>query len=226
MIYSNKIDLIEFINEINDCEYTIVKIGEEFPNYYPRNDIDIFCTDINKVAKKILKVGNKYLDQDFKIEISEKDFYHKQIDFLLEGQIDFRFDLFGAFPEYHNVTIKKSYFYSLIDKRKEKIITHKEIGHKIFVPDTIDEIIVRYLDYLEYFSKRKDKIKHLDYVRKKINESDVLESFLDRFYEHISMPLQKEKYYSYTKKKLAIIDILKKVKNKGLSGSIKKVLFG
>ena len=103
MIYSNKIDLIEFINEINDCEYTIVKIGEEFPNYYPRNDIDIFCTDINKVAKKILKVGNKYLDQDFKIEISEKDFYHKQIDFLLEGQIDFRFDLFGAFPEYHNV---------------------------------------------------------------------------------------------------------------------------
>ncbi len=226
MIYSNKLELIEFIDEINDCEYTVAKIWEEFPNYYPRNDIDIFCADINKVAKKILKVGNKYLDQDFKIEISEENIYHKQIDFMLDEQIDFRFDLLGAFPEYKNVTIKKSYFYSLIDKRKEKIITHNEIGHKIFVPDSIDEMIVRYLDYLEYFAKRNDKIKHLDFVRKKIGESDILESFLDRFYKHISFPIHKEKYSSYTKKKLALIDILKKVKNKGLVGSIKKVLLG
>lgn len=226
MIYSNKIELIEFINEINDCKYTIVKIGEEFPNYYPRNDIDIFCTDINKVAKKIMKVGNKYLDQDFKIEISEENVYHKQIDFMYDEQIDFRFDLYGAFPEYKNVTIKKSYFYSLIDKSKEKIITHNEIEYKIFVPETVDEMIVRYLDYLEYFAKRNDKIKHLDFVRRKVEESDVLESFLDRFYEHISLPVQKERYSFYTKKKLAFIDILKKVKNKGLIGSIKKVLFG
>ena len=59
-----------------------------------------------------------------------------------------------------------------------------------------------------------------------MQESDVLESFLDRFYEHISLPVQKERYSFYTKKKLAFIDILKKVKNKGLIGSIKKVLFG
>jgi hypothetical protein len=226
MRYSNKINLLEFIHELNECDYVIIKIWDNFPNYYPQSDLDIFCTNINLIAEKILTIGNKYLDQEFKININESENYHKQIDFIYMEQIDFRFDLFGSFPDYKNVNIKNSYLYSVIDNKVEKLIGYNNKEIKVFIPCVIDEMIVRYLDYLEYFVKRKDKIRHLDFIRNGIIQNANLESFLDRFYNYISLPIEKKEYSFITKNKLAVIDVLRKVKNKGILGSIKKVLLG
>jgi len=88
--FSNKLNLIDFINKFNCCEYAIIKIWDDFPNYYPNSDIDIFCLNINEIAKKIIASGNTYLEKGFEIEIVEIDSCHKQVDFVLDGKIDFR----------------------------------------------------------------------------------------------------------------------------------------
>jgi len=226
MMYSNKLDLTEFFDELKDIEYVIVKISDDFPNYYPGSDVDIFCLDVNKIAKRILKVGNKYLNQNFYIRIDESKSNLKQIDFVYDGKIDFRFDLYGAFPKYSNINIRKFYFYSIIDRRTQRTLNYNKKKISVWVPEIIDEMIIRYLDYLEYFAKRKDKIKHLDFIRKEINESLSLEVFLDRFYLYISFPENRPSISYLKKKKLVVADLLAKVRRRGIFGSIKKILFG
>jgi hypothetical protein len=186
--YSNKLDLDRFFYHARDQIYVIVKPDGEFPNYYERSDIDIFCYDKDEFAKAILGVGNQYVLEGFEIVVADKKDSHTHIDFYFNGKLDFRFDLYESFPQYKKVQIKKHYIYSVIENAIPLDRDFDGERYQIYVPSVVDDLLLRYIEYIEWYEVRPDKIKHLDYIARSIEEDHGRISFLDRLHLYTYLP--------------------------------------
>lgn len=224
-MYSNKLNLREFFFAVRKNEYVIIKMSKKFPNYYKRSDIDVLCNDVKEFIESILEVGNKYLSQGFIIEvINNEDNVHTFVDFYIDGDLDFRFDLYSAMPLLNSIKMKPSYFYSVIDRRRSFLIDFNGEKYPIYIPSEIDEIILRYLDYMELYEKRPDKIKHIDYIRDKITDEKIRKSFFDRLHIYAEFPPTENKschMRSYIMSKYFSLPLFyfKKIKSRGVIGS-------
>ena len=163
---------------------------DEFPEYAIGSDIDIFCYDINNIANIILQNTNQYISDKITIEIKE---LNKQIyvDIKEYDKIHFRFDLYGELPNYKNVKIKPCLFSSIIEHATSKSILNNELTVK--VPCLIDEIIIRYIEYHEWYAQRPDKIKHINYIEKMIDLEMVDTTlFFDKLHYYTELPMVTE----------------------------------
>ena len=189
MKYSNILNLDKIFYAVKDEEYAIIKLSEEFPNYYKRSDVDIFCADVGEFAKVVLEVGNRYLSKTIHVEVTTyEDNAHTYIDFYFDGDLDFRFDLYSKMPCFNAIKIKDHFFYSVIDRRIKIEREYNDSKYPIFVPSDLDEIILRYLEYMEWYEKRPDKIKHLDYILDRIGDEKTRKNFLDRLHLYAELP--------------------------------------
>ena len=143
--------------------------------------------------------------------------------------IHFRFDLYGTLPTYKNILIKEAFFSSVIEN--SHIVEQNE--SKVKVPSQIDENILRYIEYQEWYGQRPDKIKHIEYLEEKIKNSEMdINSLLDKLHYYIELPQVEEnrqvsssgavRYFNY------LFDLLKKVlrviKEKGLRKTLKLII--
>lgn len=225
----NHLDLPSFFQQFSHVNYVIVKLNDVFPDYYPGSDIDIFTTDIEKLTREILKLGKRYITDETNFSVTEVTEKHLHVDYLHKGEIDFRFDIYGAIPSYSKLNIKEYLLYSIIDRRKEKTIAVNDKTCKVFVPDTIDDLLIRYYEYLEYYEERPEKLKHLDYVYEKIKDwdEDKRDTFFNRLHMYTSMPEIRQdsrKSYFFNKYFSSIKFYYSKFKRHGFTGVIKKVL--
>jgi hypothetical protein len=226
-MYSNKLNLKEFFFAVQKTEYVIIKMSKEFPNYYKRSDIDVFCNDVKEFSKCLLEVGNKYLFQNFIIEVkNNEENVHTYIDFYIDGDLDFRFDLYSAMPPLLNtIKMKPYYFYSVTDRRRSFLIDFNGEKYPIYIPSEIDELILRYLEYMEWYEKRPDKIKHLDYILDKISDTKIRKLFFDRLHIYAEFPPTEYKGYhmrSYIMSRYFNLPLFyfKNIKSKGLICSL------
>lgn len=183
MIYSNKLDLQEFFNALSDEIYCVIKPNEDFPNYYEYSDVDIFCFDINIIANIILTIGKKYINNNnFDIKVSNLSNYQTHIDFYYNknNKLDFRFDLYQAFPEYNRVKVKQNFFSTIIENRN---LNNKNI----YVPDKIDDLILRYIEFIEYYDIRADKLKHFQYILDNASQSE-RKLLFDKLHYYTTLP--------------------------------------
>ncbi|MFC2128720.1 hypothetical protein ACFLRR_02470 [Bacteroidota bacterium] len=195
-IYSNKLDLAKFFRGISELEYVIIKPSQDLPNYYPGGDIDIFCLNMQEFGRKILTFGNEYVGIGLEIKVEESiNGENLIIDFIDNEKIDFRFDLYSSLPHYKNVKIKAWLFYSVIDNRK-RLQKKSNIEYTIFVPSEIDDLILRYIEYYEWYKRRPDKLKHIDYIRDKIVSGSIRNRFFDKLFLYTDM-LSQEKPKSH-----------------------------
>ncbi len=173
MKYSNKLNLLKFFNNLSNEKYVIVKLNEDFPNYYFHSDIDIFCINMEKFSKKILQIGNQYAKQNWNIKIKSTN-ENTKIDFYYKNQekLDFRFDIFSTLPKYKKIKIKPGLFYSIIENQIKQNFKYKDKEIKISIPSEIDDLILRYYEFIEYYEQRPDKIKHLEIILKKIEKNE------------------------------------------------------
>lgn len=189
MAESNLINLDEFFFNISDRIYCIVKLDENFPVYKTGDDIDIFCYDIISLSKKILAVGNKYVNNRYEMKItSDLNYQHIYIDFFLESKLEFRFDLYGALPYYSNIRIKPALFSSIIENAVPKTRTFQNQKYDIFLPNETDEMLIRYIEYIEWYKQRPDKIKHLNYILSNSDEKKRI-TLLDKIHYYTELPL-------------------------------------
>ncbi|MCU4165571.1 hypothetical protein [Carboxylicivirga caseinilyticus] len=209
------INLIDFFKTIEyDC-YCIIKIDDKFPEYSIGDDIDIFCFDISHIIKNLLIVTNQYIDKGFTAQITKRSETHTHFDILNKNKIEIRFDLYQQFPGYKNLNIKKSLFDVIIEKREKKMINNSLF---VYVPNKIDELILRYIEYHEWYAERPDKIKHIEYILKNAEDKT---KFLDRIHHYTALPKYHEhkiiiKSDKQTKRKINIrntISLLKKSKH-------------
>jgi hypothetical protein len=185
-----KIDLIQIFKLLENKFYCIIKIPDEFPEYAIGSDIDIFCYDINNIANIILQNTNQYISDKITIEIKD---LNKQIyvDIKEYDKIHLRFDLYGELPNYKNVKIKPCLFSSIIEHATSKSILNNELTVK--VPCLIDEIIIRYIEYHEWYAQRPDKIKHINYIEKMIDLEMVDTTlFFDKLHYYTELPMVTE----------------------------------
>ena len=97
------------------------------------------------------------------------------IDFIENKELIFRLDIYQTLGNYNKIILK--------DSLKDVILETKEIlnleSYKINVPKKIYDNILRYIEYIEYFDIRQDKVKHLNYLEKNIeNEAFFIELYI------------------------------------------------
>lgn len=210
MKYPDKLDLNIFFSELDSQKYVIIKLTD-FPDYYSGNDIDIFCCDIDEIARKIIYLGKQYLDKGFEIVVKNVNPSHKFIDFIFADKIEFRFDLYGELPVYEKVCIQKNYFTNIIENRVPVATDFKSGQYNIYVPSQIDELILRYIEYIEWYEIRPDKIKHLDYIIDVINNDSEKMIFLDKLHQFTGSPTPSYRNEERVCNKFKIIFRLKKI---------------
>ena len=169
---------------IENHDYVAIKLSPSFPKYTPGEDIDIFCRDIESFSRKVIAFLSQYVVDDFSIKVHKlHNKFH--IDLIDKSSIHFRFDLIGEQPQYKNIRIKKSFFDVVIEGAHKKNIS----GFEVKVPSDVDECILRYIEYIEWFEQRPDKIKHINYINTLINVN-VLDAnkIFERLYYFTSIP--------------------------------------
>lgn len=196
---SSRLDLKDIFEHLKEEQYCIVKKPIKFPKYEEGEDIDIFCYFVERVIEKLLF---KLKDYPFEIKV-KKENKRAYIDLLKDDKIYFRFDIYGEIPKYKNILIKDAFFSSIIEN------SHFE--NNIKVPSKIDEMIIRYLEYQEYYAQRPDKIKHIEYIKEYLNEKNK-KIFFDKLHYYTELPQLDYK----VKKPSFIREFLKYVKNRVL----------
>jgi len=214
----SKLDLLKIFGTIEES-YAIIKLPKEFPKYQVGSDLDIFCLDIQKMTSHILSFLN-----DYNIRIT-KNINQIYIDVLDGDAIYFRFDLYQALPNYNNISIKEGFFSTVVESAKSIEIA----GYKIMVPSDIDEIVLRYIEYQEWYALRPDKIKHIEYIEDKIKKNNInKELFLDKLHYYTTLPKVQVDIKSKTGKYSYIQDKSKKVfrylKQYGLQKTVSKII--
>jgi hypothetical protein len=183
-----KIDLKPLFEKLIDKAYCVIKLPDEFPQYKIGSDLDIFCYDVEDTARIVLEYFQEIITNDLTLKIinMEDQIY---IDVMDKDKINFRFDLYGALPAYKNILIKEDFFSSVI----ENSLVIKGRGAAVKVPSKIDESILRYIEYHEWYEQRPDKIKHIDYLEEKfLNKEIEINKFLDKLHYYTKLPKVKE----------------------------------
>jgi len=187
MKYSNRLDLDKFFFNVKDQVYVIVKNNEDFPNYCKGSDIDIFCYDSSAFAKRILSIANSYLDKGFEVKVSNKGASQTYIDFFLNDELEFRFDLYESLPQYKKIHLKPHYILSVIENAATVEREFDGSRYSLRIPSIIDESLLRYIEYIEWYELRPDKIKHLDYITEKIDDNTKAQ-FLNKLHFYTALP--------------------------------------
>lgn len=152
-----KIDLIKLLFEIED--YILIKKSKEFPDYVSGSDIDLLVMDKDTTIQKVRDFYES--DLSFKRDLRVTDNkYHCHIDFLVDGKLDIRIDLIHNFDFFTFFSVKTSF---LIKVFKDRQIIKLENG-SVFIPAPEDDLTIRYFEYLEYFDRFANKVKHIDYI--------------------------------------------------------------
>lgn len=154
------LDLNEIFNLLED--YVIIKMNSYFPKYKINEDVDILTINLKKNINIIL---DNYDKNNFVLKITQiKNNNHYHIDFYqktIVNQLHFRIDIFNEL-NYLKFDVDNSVVNYIIDNKINYIVDQVSL----FVPKFEDELSLRYMEYMEYKDVRKDKIKHLDYVKK------------------------------------------------------------
>jgi len=184
------INLKEIFKKLEHETYSIIKLSNDFPNYKTGSDIDIFCLNTENIAKKILAFSNRYLNKGYEIQINENE-NKIYIDFLNENKIDFRFDLYKKIPSYIYLNIKPALFESIIENSCQKKIDN---DFYVYIPNIVDELIIRYIEYQEWYGRRPDKIKHIEYINNFICDEILKKTFLNKLHHYTALPRNYEEF--------------------------------
>jgi len=185
-----RLDLDRFFYDLRDMPYVVVRGGpESFPAYVKGADIDIFCYDKKDVGRRILATGNESVTGGMEIRVTDdRDTVHTHVDFVENGELDFRFDLYGRFPQYTKTCIKEHLLLSVIENARTVERKWKDRPYLFYQPSDIDDLLLRYIEYVEYYEQRPDKVKHLDFILKSLEDDRSRIGFLDKLHRYTDLP--------------------------------------
>lgn len=183
-----KLDLLKFFQLIENESYVVIKPSCKIPDYDIGSDIDMFCYFTDKIVGKITIFLSEYLDGKSKITVIDSP-TKVHVDFIVNNEINLRFDLYKQLPIYRNISLKPAFFSSVIESSLVRNITENNRTASVKVPSETDDLILRYVEYHEYYAARPDKIKHVEYIQQKVagNESEQIK-MLDKLHYYTAFP--------------------------------------
>ena len=153
----NKIPLLDLIQKIDGA--VILKISETFPNYERGDDLDLLVLDRSDAIRAIYKFAEKVLENGIELRVTDTP-GHCHADFLFDGGLEIRIDLIDNFEFYSKLAVKNGFVAKIFKDRRAR-----SCGDLVYyVPSEEDNLTIRYFEYLEWFDRRPDKVKHMDYI--------------------------------------------------------------
>lgn len=166
-----KLDLLVLFKLIENEQYVVIKPSCKLPDYDIGSDIDIFSYHVDKIAELIATFLTNYVDDKSYFAVTD-GLAKIHVDFLVNDKINFRFDLYKRLPNYKNISLKPAFFSSVIESALTRELTENEVSATVKIPSETDDLILRYVEYHEYFAQRPDKIKHIEYIQNKLSSSE------------------------------------------------------
>lgn len=151
---NNNIDISFLFNSLED--YVVLKCNDMLPRFTIHQDIDFLVKDIEKTVNII----KSYVDPNkWRISIRKLNDNQCHVDLFTHesSKLILRFDIVDK------LVYKK---FSLHPHIEYYILKNRTHNGTCFVPCLVDDLSIRYCEYIEYINIRKDKIKHLNYVKK------------------------------------------------------------
>lgn len=184
------INIKEIFDALNiQHKYSIVKISEDFPHYMPNSDIDIFCLNPGKLSQTIIHLMHKYIDDGYEINIDEQDNYI-QVDLLKDNKLDIKWDIYKSLPSYQNVSIRDSLYDVVVEGSVLKRFGKSAEDHvDVYVPNFLDDLLIRYIEYHEWYPHRGDKLRHAEYIENFLKNDHERRVFFDRVHYYTKIPL-------------------------------------
>ncbi|ETX12584.1 hypothetical protein MUS1_03085 [Marinomonas ushuaiensis DSM 15871] len=140
------------------------------------------------MVEKISAFLSEYLDSSSTIAIIDNP-TKTHVDFMVNNEIHFRFDLYKQLPIYRNISLKPAFFSSVIESASVISVTEDNRVASIKVPSKTDDLILRYVEYHEYYAARPDKIKHVEYIQQKIVGNEIEQvKMLDKLHYYTAFP--------------------------------------
>lgn len=225
------IQLIDFFTNLQEENYCITKRGD-IEKYQQGSDLDIFCMNLKSFSEAVIDSMAKYIENGYEVVIHEKRGDHRHIDIVKNNILEIRFDLYGSIPSYKKINIKDALFTSVIENRVTELVTIQGSSFSVFFPSLIDEVLIRYIEYIENYELRPDKVKHLDYILKEIESDQNIRMFLNKLHYYTKIPNEHEvvdlsmykkiiQYFSYIWSNALLLPIF--FKNHGLRETLKKI---
>lgn len=182
------LNLDEFFHALREKPYAIIK-PFDLDSYDPRSDVDLFSGQVEDFCRTILLVGNRYVSDGYEIEVTELAGGRQvHVDFCRGDTLEFRFDIYGDLPAYRRIKLRPSYFARVLAERRQVIRDYCGISYPAYFASEVDELVLCYAEYFEYYQKRPEKIKHLDYVFQQTSTNEELLSFLRRLHWYTRVP--------------------------------------
>jgi len=156
-LLDGRVDLLALLQAID--EYILIKKDVLFPRYAVGADIDLLVFDREEALRRVVEYYRHLLSSNAELRVVDTS-WHCHADFVFDGMLDLRVDLIDRFDFFQNIAIKPSYVTKLFMDRQ--VISYG--SQTVFVPCQEDDLTLRYFEYLEWFDRRPDKIKHLDHI--------------------------------------------------------------
>jgi hypothetical protein len=172
-----RIDLLALLARIDD--YVLIKKSNEFPVYIEGSDVDLIVYDKENVIKKICSYHDAVINDAGEVKISDTN-EHCHIDMFFGGKLEIRIDLIDNLDFFENIEAKSSFIVKIFKDRKMESLN----GGYIYVPSEEDDLTLRYFEYLEYFNRYHNKIKHLDYICS-IDDQALKQKFIENTHQFI-----------------------------------------
>jgi hypothetical protein len=146
-------------------------------------DIDLLCENIDDIIDLVILNCKEWSNsKNNQIDFKRINSLHAHIDFIQRGKLKFRLDLYQDFPKLNKIILRNSFRDFFLKTRLEK--NYKD-QFKFYTPNKVYESIIRYIEYVELFDKRNDKIKHLDYI---LNNNQDKKAFSENLHFFIKFP--------------------------------------
>jgi hypothetical protein len=67
------------------------------------------------------------------------------------------------------------------------------VRYALYRPCRLDELVLRYAEYITWFRTRPDKVKHLDFILAAVGNDDAARNaFFDRLHRYTALPLPED----------------------------------
>lgn len=182
------LDLLKFFQEAGRTSYCVVKMSRTFPLYRQGEDVDIFCYSVADFTKKILAWGNDYVKDGYSIQVT--NLHQKQqlhVDLLKDEGLQFRFDLYGELPVYKKLMLKPALFESVIENAQTIPYQAGSEMAMVKIPSRVDDLLIRYLEFMEYYDVRPSKLKHLEFIMEQ-GDQETRERLLEKLHHYTRLP--------------------------------------
>jgi hypothetical protein len=215
-MYSGNNKMIDFKHLfylIREEPYVFVK-HVEIENLQPLGSLDIFCFNMNNLARKIIDYGSIYLIKDFDINVESCGQLKTKIHLSSNDALVFSFVLFQSIPKFENVTVEPSYIHSIIENAQSIYYEYNGNKFPVFAPSKVDKLIWQYIEYLDKHEYMPNGSKYYPAIIDKLSSQRI--SFFDKI--NIYVKRKVKDYDSYSSnlifKRRLTVNQIKRIINK------------